>query len=111
MSYFNIAQNCSHKCEAWEEILDHYSDWVNDDEVWAFARESETLPILGNVYQRLVLDRVLSHFCQETGLSEDDLELFSYVNSIDTHLVINDWDICTVDDYWECIKKYRITKH
>lgn len=111
MSYFNIPLNCSHKCEVWEEILEHYGDWVSDDEIWEFARESETLPVLGNVYQRLVLDRVLNHFCEETGLDEDDLQLFSYVNSIDTHLVINDWDICTVEDYWGCIQKYRITKH
>lgn len=27
---------------------------------------------------------------------------------LDTHLLINDWDICTVDDYWNCIKQNRI---
>lgn len=111
MSYFNIAQNCSRKCEEWEEILSHYNDWVNDDEVWEIARQSESIPILGNIYQQLVLDRVLSYFCQETGKNESDLTLFYYVNSIDTHLEINGTDICIVDDYWKCIEKNRMTKH
>lgn len=109
MSYFDITQNCSHKCEAWEMILAHYRDEVDDDEIWAIARESETLPILGNIYQNLVLDRVLTHFCDETGRSEDELKLFYWVNSIDTHLVINDWDICSLDDYWGCVEKNRVT--
>jgi len=29
------------------------------------------------------------------------------LNSIDTHLVINEWDICTVADYWGCIEKFK----
>ncbi len=37
MSFFNIPLNCSPKCAAWEDILFHYRDWVNDDEVWEFA--------------------------------------------------------------------------
>ncbi|MDO9663800.1 hypothetical protein, partial [Glaesserella parasuis] len=86
----------------------HYSDWVNDDEVWEFARESKKLPVLGNFYQHLVLERIISHFCDETGLEIDDLNIFFWINSIDTHLVINDWDICTVDDYWNCVKQNRI---
>lgn len=111
MSFFDIPLNCSHKCATWEEILEHYKDWVNDDEVWDLARHSETLPVLGNVYQQLVLGRVLLHFCEETGLNEDDLKIFFFVNSIDTHLVINDWDICTVEDYWGCVAQNRVTKH
>ncbi|EQA02258.1 MULTISPECIES: hypothetical protein [Pasteurellaceae] len=108
MSFFNIPLNCSPKCAAWEDILLHYSDWVNDDEVWEFARESKKLPVLGNFYQHLVLERIISHFCDETGLEIDDLNIFFWINSIDTHLVINDWDICTVDDYWNCVKQNRI---
>lgn len=108
MSFFNIPLNCSPKCAAWEDILLHYSDWVNDDEVWEFARESNKLPVLGNFYQHLVLERIISHFCDETGLEIDDLNIFFWINSIDTHLVINDWDICTVDDYWNCVKQNRI---
>ncbi|MGX2956086.1 hypothetical protein [Ursidibacter arcticus] len=109
MSFLNIPLNCSRKCEAWEDILSHYNDWVADDEVWEIARQSEKPPILGNIYQRLVLDRILSHFCEETGKDESDLTLFYYVNSIDTHLVINEWDICTEEDYWGCVEKHRIT--
>lgn len=108
MSYLNISCNCSHKCEAWENILEHYDDYVEDEEVWEIARESKKLPILGNVYQYLVLSRVLSHFCDETGLVEEELDLFFFVNSIDTHLVINNWDICSEDDYWKCIEQYRV---
>lgn len=108
MSFFDIPLNCSPKCEAWEKILEHYSDWVNDDEVWEIARECKELPVLGNIYQSLVLNRVLSHFCEETGRTEEDLKLFFWVNSIDTHLVINDWDICFVEDYWSCIEKNRV---
>ncbi|HHF3391692.1 TPA: hypothetical protein ACPO1V_001744 [Haemophilus influenzae] len=107
MSFLNIAQNCSSKCEAWEEILDHYNDNVSDDEVWEIARESKELPIFGNVYQYLVLSRVLTHFCEETGLEEDQFKLFFYINSIDTHLVINDWDIASVKDFWGCIEKNK----
>lgn len=108
MSFLNIALNCSHKCEEWEDILDYYHDWVDDDEVWEIARHSETLPVLGNVYQSLVLNRILSHFCEETGQREEDLKLFFFVNSIDTHLVINDWDICSADDYWGCVEQNRL---
>ena len=72
MSFFNIPLNCSHKCEEWEKILDHYNDYVSDDEVWEYARESKDLPVLGNVYQSLVLNGVLNHFYEETGLIEED---------------------------------------
>ncbi|GJI56946.1 hypothetical protein HEMROJRC1_20580 [Rodentibacter sp. JRC1] len=108
MSFFNIPLNCSYKCKEWEEILDYYNEWVSDDEVWEIARESKKLPVLGNVYQNLLLSRVLAHFCEETRLDEDDLRIFYFVNSIDTHLIINDWDICTVQDYWDCIKENKI---
>lgn len=109
MSFLNIELNCSHKCAEWENILwYHYSEEISDDELWEFARESKEVPILGNVYQYLLLSRVLYHFCEETGLNEDELELVFHVNSIDTHLVINDWDICSVDDYWQCVEQNRV---
>lgn len=108
MSYLDIAQNCSVKCEEWEKILDHYNESVSDDEVWEIARQFEDLPIFGNIYQRLVLNRVLFHFCEETGQDEADLDLFYFINSSDTHLAINGTDICTIDDYWHCVKRNRV---
>ena len=110
MSFFNIPLNCSHKCKEWEKILEHYNDYVSDDEIWEYARESKDLPVLGNVYQSLVLNRVLNHFYEETGKNEEDLKIFEFVNSIDTHLVINDFDICTAQDYWDCVKENKV-KH
>lgn len=107
MSYFDISLNCSPKCEAWEDILDHYGEWISDDEVWEYARHSEECPILGNVYQHLLLNRVLSHFCEETGCDEGELDLFVFINSIDTHLMINNWDICSIEDYWGCVEQQR----
>lgn len=107
MSYFDIYRNCSPKCEEWEEILIQYKDSVEDDEIWEIARESKELPILGNIYQSLVLDRIISHFCDETDVEGDDLDIFLFINSIDTHLVINGWDICTVEDYWNCIDTFK----
>lgn len=103
MSFFNIPLNCSPKCESWEEILYHYRDDVSDEDIWEYARESKELPVLANVYQNLVLDRVIAHFCDEANVNVEDLDIFVFVNSIDTHLVINDWDIGRVDDYWQCI--------
>lgn len=82
-------------------------EWISDDEVWEIARHCESLPVLGNIYQNLLLSRVLSHFCEETGLDEGELKLFFFINSIDTHLVINDWDICTVDDFWSCVAQNK----
>ncbi|MFC0323664.1 hypothetical protein ACFFHT_08895 [Gallibacterium melopsittaci] len=107
MSYFDIYRNCSPKYDEWEEILNHYQDYVEDEDIWKIARESKELPILGNIYQNLVLDRIISHFCDETGVEEEDLDIFLFINSIDTHLVINGWDICTVADYWGCIDKFK----
>lgn len=103
MSYLNIYDNCSSAISEWEEILYAYDDIPEDDEVWEIARECEELPILGNIYQDLVLSRIVSHFCDETSIREEDLDIYLFINSIDTHLAINGKYIYSVQDYLDCI--------
>lgn len=105
--YLNIYDNCSSVIEEWEKILDRYDDCPSEDDVWEIARESKKLPILGNIYQDLILNRIISHFCEETGLDYDDLDVFIFVNSVDTHLSINGKYIYSVQDYLGCIKLYK----
>ncbi|KGQ65502.1 hypothetical protein IO43_02465 [Gallibacterium anatis 7990] len=105
--HLNIYDNCSSIIEEWETILNHYDDCPSEGDIWEIARESKKLPILGNIYQDLILNRIISHFCEETGLDYDDLDVFIFVNSVDTHLSINGKYIYSVQDYLDCIKLYK----
>lgn len=105
--HLNIYDNCSSVIEEWEKILDQYDDCPSEGDVWDIARESKILPILGNIYQSLVLNRIISHFCEETGLDEEALDIFIFVNSYDTHLRIDGKSIYSVQDYLDCIKLYK----
>lgn len=105
--YLNIYDNCSSVIEEWEEILERYDDCPSEDDVWEIAKESKELPILGNIYQSLILDRIVSHFCEETGLDEEALDIYLFINSVDTHLSINGKYIYSVQDYLDCIKLYK----
>ncbi|HDL4144482.1 TPA: hypothetical protein PW721_002658, partial [Mannheimia haemolytica] len=35
----------------WEEILEEYNDRVRVEDFWHYAKEFETVPHLGNLYQ------------------------------------------------------------
>ncbi|AGQ42480.1 hypothetical protein J451_13740 [Mannheimia haemolytica D174] len=42
----------------WEEILEEYNDRVRVEDFWHYAKEFETVPHLGNLYQEHVIPEV-----------------------------------------------------
>lgn len=105
LNFLNLESNFSKKVGEWEKILAYYNDYVDDDEVWAIARESKQIPILANIYQAILLNKIQCHFCEDLG--SEDVEFWTFINSIDTHLHINKMDILTFNNYKEALKRAK----
>lgn len=93
----------------WEAILEEYSDIVSIEDFWLVAKEFETVPHFGNLYQELVISRLIQRFCTELDIEQDSdlVEFDYYINAIDTHFYINRQRICDIDDWNEMLDKIR----
>ncbi len=58
-----------------------------ENEVWEVARQSEDIPHFSNIYSSIVFSRLENSLSDE--FKELDLQINTYINSIDTHFEIN----------------------
>lgn len=102
LSHFNIDDTSCYLGE-WEAILDDYQAAIDDEEFWRFAKCSDSLPHFGNLYQYLVIYRLIDRFCQDLGIEQDSsmLKFDYFVNAIDTHFSINDVPIQSKKDWYQ----------
>lgn len=52
-------------CSNIENIEKLYRDYITDDEVWEIAREFEQIPIMENIYQNLLFDRLQAQIIED----------------------------------------------
>lgn len=107
MSVFNL-EDVSSKVEDWLEILDRYNDDVDDDDIWNSAsRLSDEVPEFNNIYQELIMMKVVKHFANEVGVKVSDLDFETYANCQDSSLTIEGSTIHDEEDYDNAIEEYR----
>ncbi|MFW9273221.1 hypothetical protein, partial [Glaesserella parasuis] len=103
----DTSNSVTHKLPEWESILEKYHREVTENEVWDIAKESKEFPMLENIYQMLVVHNLEMLFFDETGLNEEDIKIFTWINGIDTHLVIDGDDITTYQEFIDALDKYK----
>lgn len=107
MSAFNL-KDVSSKVKDWLEILDRYNDDVDDDDIWNSAsRLSDEVPEFNNIYQELVMMKIVKHFADEVGVKVSDLDFETYANCQDSSLTIEGTTIHDEEDYDNALEEYR----
>lgn len=106
MSVFNL-DDVSSNVEGWTNILDRYNDNVNDDDIWESVKGLSYLPQFSNIYQELIMMKILQHFANEVGVEVSDLDFEIYTNCQDSHLTIEGNTIHDEEDYDNAIEEYR----
>ncbi|HGO5809718.1 TPA: hypothetical protein ACK3JP_001108 [Mannheimia haemolytica] len=93
----------------WEDILKEYDDCLSVEDFWHSAKEFDTVPHFGNLYQERVILKLIARFCIELNIEQDSglVEFDYYINAIDTHFYINSQRICDIDDWNEMLDKIR----
>ncbi len=79
----------------WEHLLGVYGKPVLDVDLWLIARQEDSPPHFGNLYQRAVLTRLKQITEQKYGVEVD-----FYINAEDTHLLINGEAVTSIDEYY-----------
>lgn len=104
-----VSQNLAN----WEDILDHFDATVEDEEVWAIARNSESIPHLGNIYQHLVISRLENLFWEQVEQPEtnENIHIFTFINDFDSHFCVNDQAINTLDEFMAKVEEIKSTFH
>ena len=107
MSVFNL-DDVSSNVEDWLKILDRYNDDVDDDDIWESARGlSDEIPEFNNIYQELIMMKIVIHFANEVGVNVSDLDFETYTNCQDSSLTIEGNTIHDEEDYDNAIEEYR----
>jgi hypothetical protein len=106
MSAFNL-EDVSSKVEDWLEILNRYNDNVNDDDIWSSATGLSYQPQFSNIYQELIMMKIVKHFADEVGVEVSDLDFETYANCQDSSLTIEGTSIYDEDDYDNALEEYR----
>ena len=107
MSVFNL-DDVSSNVEDWLKILDRYNDDVDDDNIWESARGlSDEIPEFNNIYQELIMMKIVRHFANEVGVNVSDLDFETYTNCQDSSLTIEGNTIHDEEDYDNAIEEYR----
>ena len=107
MSAFNL-EDVSSKVKDWLEILDRYNDDVDDDDIWNSAsRLSDEVPEFNNIYQELVMMKIVKHFADEVGVKVSDLDFEMHTNCKDSSLTIEGTTIFDENDYDKALEEYR----
>lgn len=85
----------------WESILSDYGDPVGDSCLWSAAKESSEIPHFGNLYQELVINRLIRCLCDELGIEEDSefIDVNFEINARATYFNINSIAIQSKDDW------------
>lgn len=106
MSVFNL-DDVSSNVEDWLEILDRYNDYVTDDEIWEAVQGCDFLPSFSNIYQEIIMFKIVRHFAKEVGVEVSDLDFEMYTNCQDSSLTIEGTTIYGEDDYDNALEEYR----
>ena len=107
MSAFNL-EDVSSKVKDWLEILNRYNDDVDDDDIWNSAsRLSDDVPEFNNIYQELIMMKIVRHFANEVGVKVSDLDFETYANCQDSSLTIEGTTIYDESDYDNALEEYR----
>lgn len=106
MSVFNL-DDVSSNVEDWLKILDRYNDYVTDDEIWEAVQGCDFLPSFSNIYQEIIMFKIVRHFAKEVGVEVSDLDFEMYTNCQDSSLTIEGTTIYGEDDYDNAIEEYR----
>ena len=107
MRAFNL-DNVSPNVENWLTILARYNDGVSDNEIWDEVTGLPILPDFNNVYQDLIMRKIVQHFADEVEASVSDLEfVYPHIERQHSFLVIEDTAICNEEDYDNAIEEYR----
>ena len=106
MSAFNL-EDVSSKVEDWLEILNRYNDNVNDDDIWSSATGLSYQPQFSNIYQELIMMKIVKHFADEVGVEVSDLDFKTYANCQDSSLTIEGNTIFDENDYDNALEEYR----
>lgn len=107
MDAFNL-DNVSPNVENWLTILARYNDGVSDNEIWDAVTGLPILPDFNNVYQELIMRKIVQHFAYEVEVTVSDLEfVYMHIERQHSSLVIEDTAICNEEDYDNAIEEYR----
>ena len=107
MIAFNL-DNVSPNVENWLTILTRYNDSVSDNEIWDEVTGLPILPDFNNVYQELVMRKIVQHFAYEVEVTVSDLEfVYMHIERQYSSLIIEDTAICNEEDYDNAIEEYR----
>ena len=107
MTVFNL-DNVSPNVENWLTILARYNDGVSDNEIWDEVTGLPILPDFNNVYQELVMRKIVQHFADEVEVTVSDLEfVYMHIERQYSSLIIEDTAICNEEDYDNAIEEYR----
>lgn len=106
MSVFNL-DDVSSNVEDWLKILDRYNDYVTDDEIWEAVQGCDFLPSFSNIYQEIIMFKIVRHFAKEVGVEVSDLDFEMYTNCQDSSLTIEGTTIYGEDDYDNAVEEYR----
>lgn len=107
MRAFNL-DNVSPNVENWINILARYNDEVTDNEIWDAVTGLPILPDFNNVYQELVMRKIVQHFADEVEVTVSDLEfVYMHIERQYSSLIIEDTAICNEEDYDNAIEEYR----
>lgn len=105
----NYTADTSPDLADWEAILDHYHQGVDEDDVWQIARQYDEVPMMNNIYQSLVLERLTFLFCELTGLSstQDCVEIEASVNAISSHFYIDGDTISSKQEFFDKVEEVK----
>lgn len=103
---FRLENNLSPNVGAWKDILDAYNDEVTDEDVWHIAKESKEVPEIANIYQYLLIEKILNHLRDEIK-SLSRVSLYMHINFSHTHFYVEGYSIDSVEKYFEIIDKVK----
>lgn len=97
--YFDVSDNLP----VWETLLSDYGDYVGFNCLWSAAKDFSEMPHFGNIYQELVINRLVHYLCYELGIREDSalLDICIDINAVATSFSINGTSIQSKNDWIE----------
>lgn len=107
MGAFNL-DKLSPSVENWLTILARYNDGVSDNEIWDAVTGLPILPDFNNVYQELVMRKIVQHFADEVEARVSDIAFVDlHIDRRHSRLTIEDTTIYNEEDYDNAIQEWR----
>lgn len=96
--YFDDVSN---DLPVWESLLNDYGDSVGSSCLWSVAKNFSEMPHFGNLYQELIINRLVRCLCDELGIEEDSalLDVNFEINARASYFNINGVAIQSKDDW------------